>query len=172
MAYPVKTIPEELLQCFKYDENSPSGLVDLDGNAVGKIRKQGYWEVKIHGKIFKVHRIVYFINNPEADQKLDIDHLDGNKTNNLLVNLRLCEKRINSKNRKKNKNNSSGHKGISIRKIKKIHYMRCRVRVDGKLFEKYFNIELCGGHDTCLKIALEQRNRFYTKEFTERHIND
>lgn len=103
MAYPVKTIPEELLQCFKYDENSPSGLVDLDGNAVGKIRKQGYWEVKIHGKIFKVHRIVYFINNPEADQKLDIDHLDGNKTNNLLVNLRLCEKRINSKNRKKNK---------------------------------------------------------------------
>lgn len=170
--YTVKIITPQHLEGLRYCEESPTGLVDSEALPVGSVSASGYWEVKISGKIFKVHRLIYFLLNPDSDQSLDIDHLDGDKLNNLSSNLRLCTKRINSKNRKKNKNNPSGFKGISVRLIKKIKYMRCRVRIDGQLFEKYFNIDLEGGYEKCLEKALRQRNKFYTNEFTERHIND
>lgn len=170
--YPVKIVTSEQLEGLKYCEDSPTGLIDAVGFPVGTIRKSGYWEVKLLGKVFKVHRLIYFLLNPESDQSLYVDHLDGNKLNNRINNLRLCTKRINSKNRKKNKNSPLGFKGISVRVVKKIEYMRCRVRIDGKLFEKYFNIAKEGGYEKCLEKALEQRNLFYTDEFTERHIND
>ena len=99
--YPVKTITPQHLEGLRYCEESPSGLVDCNDTPVGTIRKSGYWEIKLSGKIFKVHRLIYFLINPDADQSLDVDHLDGNKLNNTYKNLRLCTKRINSKNRKK-----------------------------------------------------------------------
>jgi hypothetical protein len=44
---------------------------------------------------------------------LEVDHIDGNATNNNSCNLRLANHIENGHNRSKNRNNKSGHKGVS-----------------------------------------------------------
>ena len=55
-----------------------------------------------------LHR--YIMDEPEG---LIVDHIDGNPLNNRKSNLRICNCEENSQNRAKNKNNTSGHKGIT-----------------------------------------------------------
>lgn len=54
----------------------------------GSLEVRGYLRVKIDGKGYKVHRLVAetFIENPE--NKPTVDHIDRDKTNNNVSNLR------------------------------------------------------------------------------------
>lgn len=56
----------------------------------GSKNKNGYLEVSINYKNYKVHRLVasVFISNP--DNKEQVNHKDGNKTNNSVYNLEWC----------------------------------------------------------------------------------
>ena len=58
-------------------------------------------------KTVLLHR--YIMNDPKG---MIVDHIDGNPLNNLKSNLRVCTVEENSQNRAKNKNNTSGHKGV------------------------------------------------------------
>jgi hypothetical protein len=44
-----------------------------------------------------------------------IDHIDGDRANNKIENLRLCDKTQNARNRKRCKRNTTGVKGVRIR---------------------------------------------------------
>lgn len=114
--FKIKEIPDECLQRFEYDSNSPSGLVyktDIyakngklrlkKGSAAGCIikRKNGKhqgWQVSISNLKFPCHRIVWFILRGKPDTSLVIDHLDGNPLNNAIENLRLVQCRDNNCN--------------------------------------------------------------------------
>ena len=68
-------------------------------------------------KTFKVHRLVAetFIENPLS--KRCVDHIDGNKRNNTIENLRWASDSENQMNAiKKQRNASSTHKGVSFHK--------------------------------------------------------
>jgi hypothetical protein len=67
-------------------------------------------------KLYYLHRIVaeHFIINLE--NLLLIDHIDGNKQNNRVNNLRWVSRSHNSQNSKFRKNNTSGVKGVSFHK--------------------------------------------------------
>lgn len=54
-----------------------------------------------------MHRVI--MNPPKG---MDIDHIDGDGLNNQRNNLRICTHAQNGMNRSKNKNNSSGFKGV------------------------------------------------------------
>lgn len=58
-------------------------------------------------KMFLLHRLL--INCPKG--KI-VDHINGNKLDNRLCNLRICDKSKNGMNRGMQKNNSSGYKGV------------------------------------------------------------
>lgn len=75
-----------------------------DGYAVRSI-----WNpiTKKQSKIW-MHRLIN--NTPEG---FKTDHVDGNKLNNLHSNLRTATISENNRNRNKQKNNSSGYKGVS-----------------------------------------------------------
>lgn len=70
---------------------------------IARPRADGYCRVSINGKFFMYHRIVYYawnqnwnINNP----KLILDHIDGNRSNNQLSNLRPATHGQNAANSK------------------------------------------------------------------------
>ena len=63
--------------------------------AKGCVKSNGYRLVSINNKTYKFHRVVYFINNPDWDihnSSMDnyIDHIDQDKLNNNIENLRVA----------------------------------------------------------------------------------
>lgn len=76
--------------------------------------------------IIKLHR--YIMNN--LNKKIGIDHINQNTFDNRKQNLRECTQSENSMNRGKNKNNTSGYKGVIWRKDCK--KWQCRIGVNNK----------------------------------------
>lgn len=71
-----------------------------------------------HGKCygFNVHRLVAIAFLPDFEPRLEVDHIDGNKINNRATNLRMATHSQNLCNRKAQKNNTAGAKGVSFDK--------------------------------------------------------
>jgi len=80
---------------------------------------KGYYNIKLHKNkkqtLTKSHRLIYQIYYPDIDiTNLQIDHIDNNKTNNNIENLRHCNNSENKCNTKVQKNNiSTGLKNIN-----------------------------------------------------------
>jgi len=76
-----------------------------------------YRRIKIQGKFYPAHRIIYhMMNDYSLRQDQIIDHIDGDGLNNKLDNLRPCTHQQNLQNRRVNKNNKTGHKGVYVDK--------------------------------------------------------
>lgn len=88
------------------------------GQIAGAKLKCGYVYVRISRKnktrqIF-AHLIIHAMVTGEwLSDDLKIDHRDGNGSNNIFENFRVCEQVSNSRNRKINKNNTAGFKGVT-----------------------------------------------------------
>ena len=78
------------------------------GREAGSVVKLGYRMIKIDGHSYLTHRLawLYFYGELPA---LDIDHRDGNPSNNKIDNIRLATDSENLQNQKRHKNNSSGY---------------------------------------------------------------
>lgn len=74
---------------------------------------RGYHRFSLSGFGFVIaHRAAWAIYYGEIP-KQHIDHIDGNKTNNKIDNLRLCTHNQNQHNQGIRRNNKSGYKGVS-----------------------------------------------------------
>ena len=100
-----KFVDDELYSFYKRSRNHTERwyLVKLS------LSKDGYkkFSFKIEGKSknFKYHRVVYLANNPDWDildksRENLIDHIDNDKTNNHISNLRVVSNQENQFNRK------------------------------------------------------------------------
>ena len=58
----------------------------------------GYRVVRVNKISYKVHRLIYFMFNRKDPGKKVIDHIDGDKSNNRLINLRAVKQSVNCKN--------------------------------------------------------------------------
>lgn len=158
-----------IVQHFRYSEEADSRLLSLDYQPIPYIDNNGYWVVKINRSIYKVHRIIFKLFYPDFDENLYIDHIDGDKKNNSISNLRLVTHGVNMKNKRKYASSTTGYNGITKRKIRGIEYLRIYARTNGILTEKYLNVSKNGGYENSIKIALKIRSELQTNEFTERH---
>lgn len=175
---------------FYYDETSPSYLraattrlanshihrvVVSKGDVVGYKRKDGYWVVKLFGKGYKVHRIVYELHNEPLGNKI-IDHIDGDKSNNSIENLRSTTDYFNAKNKSKYSNNSTGVSGIHIneKSIGNFYYVATWREADKKIGAKSFSWNKFGKEEA-FKLAVEFREAKLRElldtsvGYTERH---
>lgn len=71
----------------------------------------GYAVAKFKGKMISMHRFLMF--EPHG---LCVDHINRKRRDNRFSNLRACPKGVNSFNSTRQKNNTSGFKGVSFHK--------------------------------------------------------
>ena len=106
-----------------FENYSVSDHGNVRNDKTGKVLKtcpnnRGYGHVQLWNEkkrhTRKVHILVAsaFLDNDEA--KKMIDHIDGDKMNNDVFNLRWATRFENGQNRKLNKNNTTGVKGVSF----------------------------------------------------------
>lgn len=81
------------------------------GKEGGSFDKNGYRQITINRKMYLVHRVIYFWMTAEWPE--EIDHRNGNPSDNRWENLRPATHAENMQNMKKFKNNRSGFCGVA-----------------------------------------------------------
>ena len=104
----------DIVQIVMYDKNcNESGRTIVDAKYLNLIMKfkwsisEGYVISRTTRKKVWLHRII--MNAPDGTM---VDHINHNPLDNRESNLRICSRQQNMMNRKVNKSNSSGHKGV------------------------------------------------------------
>lgn len=125
---------------FEVSNQVPSGLIWKNplskklkqGDMAGTKHKDGYWQVGIKinnkDKLFRAHRIIYVLSTKENIDNFFIDHIDGNRENNNIVNLRCATNQENSCNQKKQRKYTSVYKGVSW--CKKTNKWRAQIGIN------------------------------------------
>ena len=101
------------------------------GDIVGWLSEKGYLLVTLSNKHYRIHRIIWIMNNGEIPQDFQIDHINGIKADNRLSNLRLATNSQNQCNVFPQKNNRSNVKGLCelIDKKSGKKYWACEVEI-------------------------------------------
>lgn len=109
------------------------------GFEAGSITPHGYRVIQLNNKIYKAHRLIYLMHNGHFPNQ--IDHIDGNKLNNKIENLREVTNAQNQCNITKRSNNTSGFKNVYLHK--KTNKWQVRLQVNGrpKCFGLYHDID-------------------------------
>ncbi len=84
------------------------------GSRAGSARPLGYREIGIDNNNYLEHRLVWLFVHGNFPP-FELDHRDGNPSNNIVSNLRLCGRSGQSKNTRISKNNKCGIKGVCYR---------------------------------------------------------
>jgi len=87
------------------------------GDIVGGATPQGYWYVGVKGKQYPAHRLAWFYVHGVWPTN-DIDHINRNRMDNRLENLREATRAQNLANTSQRKNTASGVKGVSLRSLR------------------------------------------------------
>lgn len=99
------------------------------GAEVGRIDAKGYRAGMIRGRFYQLHRLAWYMHYgcwpPE-----DIDHINGDRADNRISNLRLASRKENSRNRKLHHTNTSGYRGVTWDRSKM--RWKAKITVDGR----------------------------------------
>lgn len=93
---------------------SPSNRVAI-GDQAGSLRTNGYWYISIDGVSHLTHRLAWFWHHGTWPE-LDLDHINRNKWDNRIENLREATASQNIANSRLSSSNSSGFRGVSWNK--------------------------------------------------------
>ena len=139
---------EIFTKCFLNDAYSVSNLGKLRNDKNNKIlegsttrNKSGYLYFKINNKYYTSQRVIYksFNINQNIDE-LDIDHIDRNKLNNKLDNLRACSRSENLMNQGTRGKNQLNEKYIY--KSKEFFIFEIRTK-NLKDYQRFNTLEAC-----------------------------
>jgi hypothetical protein len=122
------------------------------GDIAGSL-SNGYLLTRINGKKYSNHRIIFLMFHGYLPKC--IDHIDGNRSNNKIENLREASLSQNQQNAKTPSTNTSGAKGVSWKKEKKKWMVQVSVNGKLKFFGHFEDLELAD------LVAQEARNKFH-----------
>lgn len=116
---------EELRDAFNYDPNTgdlcwkirPANNVKV-GVPIRAKNTSGYYHVGFRRRVYVVHRLIWFMTYDEWPE-LEIDHINCDKLDNRLENLRLASKGQNLTNIPKSDGRTSKYKGVCWKKSNK-----------------------------------------------------
>jgi hypothetical protein len=119
MTHPSK---EEVRILFRYDQDAGELFWNVHrrgvvfGTKVGSPDSLGYLRVGINLALYRVHQIIWLLEIGEWPKQ--IDHINGIKSDNRIVNLRIASNKQNAGNVGKRIHNTSGYKGVVWDKAK------------------------------------------------------
>ena len=94
----------------------------LKGKQAGSMNDRGYIRVKLLNKDYKAHRLAwYYVHSEWPPQQ--IDHINRNRSDNRICNLRLATPSLNSFNKTPHRLSSSGVRGVFKHGTKYIAYV-------------------------------------------------
>lgn len=122
----------------------------------GTTKQNGYIEIQYKKKRYYAHRLIWLMfNNTNIPDNYDIDHIDGNPSNNHIENLRCIPHNLNLLGTRKLTRNTSGTVGLSWNAL--VGKWEASITYKGKrLFREYF----INKQDAVLKLTTERQKLF------------
>ena len=161
---------EEMDRLFRYESETGDIFNKIDRGNGGRFKAgeiatsrsgTGYLRVQVtkdgHRVGYLAHRVAWLLYYGVDPGEKEIDHIDGNKMNCQISNLRLVNSQENSMNRRKRSDNTSGVMGVSW------HKRNCKwqayISKDGKilplgLFDDKFEA-------ICVRKSAERRYEYH-----------
>ena len=144
---------KELKELLEYDENTgvftwlcDSGSKKVKNKIAGNINNKQYVVIKINRKNYKAHRLAWLYINGEWP-KNQIDHINGIRDDNRIINLRNVTKRENQQNRKEHRKGNL----VGATFNKTANKWQSQIQINGKQkFLGLYNTEL-EAHEAYLK---------------------
>ena len=118
---------EEIKKTVEYDSKTGKLKYKKNSKQAGTLNHNGYLVLTIQGKVYRNNRIAWLCFYGRLPIN-EIDHINGNKKDNRICNLRDVTHQENQRNRKINKNNTSGVVGVNFQKAS--GKWRVRIKVD------------------------------------------
>lgn len=134
--------------------DAPRGAFKV-GDRMGRTHLEGYRLIKIRGRDFKAHRLAWLYVYGEWP-KDEIDHINGQRGDNRIANLRDVPKTTNQQNQKALRNTATGALGVT----KKGAGFQARLRFNNELhYVGYFKtIDEAHAAYLTLKQTLQSRH--------------
>lgn len=101
------------------------------GDTAGDHDGQGYLRMKVEGRQYKAHRLAWLYVHGCWPAK-ELDHINGVRSDNRIVNLREATTAENGQNRTIPRNNTSNHHGVGW--DKRSNKWRARIKFGGRDF--------------------------------------
>ena len=145
-----RPIPKDIGDYVAYSEESETGLInkvhrhcrakkgqeagaihgrDLKNRSLSEKRKR-YFIFTVNYNSYLNHRVIYFLNTGVDPEEKQVDHIDGNRSNNKISNLRLATHAQNQHNKSRQGNNTSGVIGVYWDEKRK--RWRCQIKYKSK----------------------------------------
>ena len=115
---------------WKKKSSNKSNKIKI-GNIAGMEAPDGYWKITFLYRAYPAHRLAWIYMNGDIPNGFDIDHINRDRKDNRITNLRLATRSQNQHNRTKSKNNTSGYKGVTW--CKKTNAWMARIGINYKL---------------------------------------
>lgn len=147
---------DRLNQLFCYQDGKLMRVVDQANKRVGQeagwVTKHGYRAICVDRKCYLAHKLIYLMHYKTWPDVLD--HINSNRLDNRIENLRVASVAQNSWNKKITSKNTSGCKNVSWNKDRQ--KWAVRIRACGKLRQWYIqDLELAD------LLAHEARNLYH-----------
>jgi hypothetical protein len=140
----------------------------------GSKHKKGYMRVRYSYSNYLVHRVVYELCTGETLGEDQVDHIDGDRSNNRIENLRRANPSMQSQNLKQYSSNTSGVTGVRYTTMGDHEYAQCYWNENGA---RRFFMARCDKHgyegafELCELVRKEMIDTLNQRgaEYTHRH---
>lgn len=118
-----------------------------------------YARTKINNKYVYMHRLLLGLTDP----KVPVDHINGNSLDNHRNNIRIATTQLNAANRGKQKNNTSGYKGV-FKRNESYYQLKSKFRAMIRVNQKLIRLGTFDNPEDAAR-AYDRASREYFGEF-------
>jgi hypothetical protein len=131
-----------------------------EGDLAG-YNNEGYVKITIDGLSYRAHHLAWFITTGNWP-KLEIDHINGDKSDNSISNLRDVTRIVNMHNKGEYKNNKTGYTGVHW--YPRYEKFAAQIRTNGKCKTLGYFETAEEAHEAYQEAKLKQHPSAFVKE--------